>query len=302
VEDLLNPIGEVVNPVVEQLKPVVEVVAGLAPIPGKLLGTISPHTSKLNGLLQSGLLQNSLSQFTSDIVTSLTSVVAEIANALLPVPKYLRPDKEAPKFGFVGEAYNVTTSDGYILGVFRVRNGTCGSYRAVVAIPPGILSNAASFIYIKENSLVYRLARRCFDVWLLTFRGYLFGRGHTHLSDTSSKFWDFYAYHWGAIDLPAQLEFVSNKTGSTGIRYVGSDQAATAMFFMNHVHGERYQKMMDSTFIMAPIGYLAHLRSLVFDMLAVGRDALTVKYRHMFGVRSLRQMLVLLTKVESAFR
>lgn len=62
-------------------------------------------------------------------------------------------DEEAEKLGFVGEAYNVTTADGYILGVFRVRSGECGSYRGVVVMPPGILSNAATFIYIKEKSL-----------------------------------------------------------------------------------------------------------------------------------------------------
>lgn len=62
-------------------------------------------------------------------------------------------NEEAEKFGFVGEAYNVTTSDGYILGVFRVRSAQCSSYRAVVVMPPGILSNAATFIYVKENSL-----------------------------------------------------------------------------------------------------------------------------------------------------
>ncbi|XP_034231031.1 gastric triacylglycerol lipase-like isoform X2 [Thrips palmi] len=272
---IVNPVRGILDPVVGVLSPVVEVVTGLAPIPGALLGAVAPHTDVLNPLLQSALLQNNITQFSSDIVTSLTAVVGLVANALLPVPPYLRPDQEAPKFGFVGEAYNVTTSDGYILGVFRVRSGTCRSYRSVVIIPPGVLSNAASFIFLKENSLVYRLARECNDVWLLTFRGYIFGRGHTRLSDTSSEFWDYYQYHWGVYDLPAQIEFVYRKTNSTRMRYFGVDQSGTALLFMNHVHGQRYQRFLAATYLFAPIGYLGRLKSVVFATLAVLRDGLT---------------------------
>ncbi|KAE8739662.1 hypothetical protein FOCC_FOCC014839 [Frankliniella occidentalis] len=119
------------------------------------------------------------------------------------------------------------------------------------------------------------MARRCYDVWLLTFRGYLFGRSHTTLSDKSAKFWDFYPYHWGAYDLPLQLEFVSNKTGSTKLRLMGVDQAGTALFFMNHVHGQRYQKLLAGCYLFAPIGYLGRLRSLAFATLALLRDVLT---------------------------
>ncbi|XP_034248594.1 lipase member K-like isoform X2 [Thrips palmi] len=269
VTDILNPIVEAVA------NPILEPVAALAPIPGALIGAASPFTSILNPLLQSALLQNNVTQFSSDIVTNLSALVALLANAALPVPPYLRPDLEAEKLGFAGENYNVTTSDGYVLGVFRVRSRTCASYRAVVVLPPGILSNAATFIYIKENSLVYRLARRCFDVWLITFRGYLFGRENLLLSDTSSEFWDFYAYHWGSIDLPAQLKFVSEKTNSTRLRYMGMDQAGTALLFMNHVHGQRYQRLLASTYLLAPIGYLGRLSSTAFATLALLRDVLT---------------------------
>ncbi|XP_034231033.1 LOW QUALITY PROTEIN: gastric triacylglycerol lipase-like [Thrips palmi] len=275
VASVVEPLGGILDPVLGVLSPVVGAVAELAPIPGALLGAVAPETALLNPLLQSTLLQNNITQFSSDIVTSLTTVVGLVANAVLPVPPYLRPDQEAPKFGFVGEAYNVTTSDGYILGVFRVRSGTCRSYRSVVIIPPGILSNAATFIFIKENSLVYRLARECNDVWLFTFRGYLFGRGHTLLSDTSSEFWDFYAYHWGVYDLPAQIEFVYRKTNSTRMRYFGVDQSGSALLFMNHVHGQRYQRFLAGTYLLAPIGYFARVKSVVFDTMAVLRDALT---------------------------
>ncbi|XP_034231497.1 lipase member K-like [Thrips palmi] len=275
VTTVVNPLGGILDPVVSVLNPVVEGVAGLVPIPGALLGAVAPYTALLNPLLQSALLQNNITQFSSDIVTNLSAIVALLANAVLPVPPYLRPDQEAPKFGFVGEAYNVTTSDGYILGVFRVRNGTCASYRSVVIVGPGVLSNAASFIYIKENSLVYRLARECNDVWLFTFRGSLFGRGHTLLSDTSSAFWDFYQYHWGVYDLPAQIEFVYRKTNNTRMRYFGVDRAGTALLFMNHVYGQRYQRFLAATYLIGPIGYLGRLSSLIFDVLAVLRDGLT---------------------------
>ncbi|XP_034253473.1 lipase member K-like [Thrips palmi] len=264
------------DPLIEGLVgPVAEGAAGLLPIPFALIAKVSPYTSTLNPLLQSALLQNNFTQFSSDIVTNLSALFGVLAEAKLPVPPFLRPNIEAEKMGFVGEAYNVTTADGYILGVFRIRSGQCSSYRAVVVIPPGLLSNAATFIYVKENSLAYRLARRCFDVWLFTFRGYLFGRGHTHLRDTSSEFWDFYPYHWGAFDLPAQLEFVSNKTGSTRMRLMGVDQTATALLFMNHVHGQRYQRLLASCYIYAPFGYLGRLRSPLFTAMALGRDFLT---------------------------
>ncbi|KAJ1526572.1 hypothetical protein ONE63_008159 [Megalurothrips usitatus] len=145
---------DVITPAVQEvLDPVVEEVAGLAPIPGALIGALAPLTSELEPLLQSALLQNNLTQFSSDVVTKLSAVVAALANAALPVAPFLSPDKEAEKRGFLGEAYNVTTSDGYILGVFRIRSGQCSSYRAAVVLPPAILSNAATFIFIKDPSL-----------------------------------------------------------------------------------------------------------------------------------------------------
>lgn len=60
------------------------------------------------------------------------------------------------------------------------------------------------------------------------------------------------------------------------MRYMGVDQAGTALLFMNHVHGERYQRLLASTYLLAPIGYLGRLKSAPFDTLAVLRDALTV--------------------------
>ncbi|XP_026287300.1 gastric triacylglycerol lipase-like isoform X1 [Frankliniella occidentalis] len=255
------------------LSPLLDPVENLLPGLGSIVASLSPYFSVLNPILQSSL-QNNLTQFSSDVVTSLTSVVGALANVSLPVPPIIRPDREAPKFGFTSEAYNVTTSDGYILEFFRLRSGNCTAYRAVVVLPPGILSNAASFILLKENSLAYRLARRCYDVWLLTFRGYLFGRRHTTLSDTSAQFWDFYPYHWGAYDLPAQLEFVSNKTGSIRLRLIGVDQAGTALLFMNHVHRQKFQGLLAGCYIMGPIGYFGRLRSLAFATLALLRDVI----------------------------
>ncbi|KAK3914102.1 Lipase 1 [Frankliniella fusca] len=257
------------------LAPVMDEVLDLPAIAGSVLGGAAPLVGELNPLLQTALLQNNLTQLSSDIFTKLTGLAGVLLKPVLPVPPILRPDTEAPKFGFNGEAHEVTTSDGYILTFFRVRNTSCSEYLAVVVLPPGILSNAASFIFLKENSLVYKLARQCYDVWLLTFRGYLFGRNHTTLSVNSAQFWDFYPYHWGAYDLPVQLEYVVNKTGSTKLRLMGVDQGGTAFFFMNHVHGPRYQRYVAGCYFWGPIGYLGHLSSLAFAAAALLRDVLT---------------------------
>lgn len=73
------------------MSPVVEAFAGLLPIPFALLSRVAPYTSALNPLLQSALLQNNFTQFSSDIVTNFTALWGALAEAALPVPPFLRP-------------------------------------------------------------------------------------------------------------------------------------------------------------------------------------------------------------------
>ncbi|KAJ1531383.1 hypothetical protein ONE63_000064 [Megalurothrips usitatus] len=266
---------QLLEPLLEPLEPGVQAAAEFLTVPGKLLGAITPYTSPLNNALRKALAQNAATQFTSDIVSGLSDVFRALQNVTLPMPPPIRPDTEAPQFGFLAEGHDVTTSDGYILSLFRVRSAQCDAYRAVVVIPPAFFVNAASFMFLKNESLVHRLVRRCFDVWLTSCRGDLFGRRHVTLSDTDQKFWDFTPAEWGVYDLPVQLEFVSKATGSTRLRLVGLDTAGTALFFMNHAHGQRYQRLLASCYLFGPFGYLSHLDATLYLLLAKRRDLLT---------------------------
>ncbi|KAF5291039.1 hypothetical protein FQA39_LY14472 [Lamprigera yunnana] len=132
------------------------------------------------------------------------------------------------------EEYHLTTTDGYILTVFRIpfgKNLGVGATRKPVLLQHGMFANSAGFINRGNKSLAFILADAGFDVWLGNFRGTLYSKRHKEFSPTERKFWDFDTRELALYDTPAIVDFIFNKTEQQ-LLYIGHSfgSAAAAMY------------------------------------------------------------------------
>ncbi|XP_040078977.2 lipase 3-like [Ixodes scapularis] len=138
--------------------------------------------------------------------------------------------------GYPVEEYEVSTTDGYVLGIQRIPRGRNESGRpserrkTPVFLQHGLLASSTDYVLnFPEQSLGFLLADAGYDVWLGNNRGTRYTR-HKWLTRFEKEFWDFSADELSTIDLPAMLDFVLKKTGQKRLHYVGWSQGALMMF------------------------------------------------------------------------
>ncbi|KFV65216.1 Lysosomal acid lipase/cholesteryl ester hydrolase, partial [Dryobates pubescens] len=143
--------------------------------------------------------------------------------------------------GYPSEEYEVTTEDGYILGVFRIpcweeqpKYRTLSSFqgqRLAVFLQHAFLGDATHWISnLPNNSLGFLLADAGYDVWIGNSRGNTWSMKHKTLKPSQKEFWQFSFDEMGKYDIPAELHFIMNKTGQKDIYYVGHSEGTTAGF------------------------------------------------------------------------
>lgn len=125
--------------------------------------------------------------------------------------------------GFLHEAHQVVTSDGYKLGVSRIRvrhSDPDSRDRPVCLLVHGLMSCSDFFVcqmpnpdlgeagLLENSSLPFFLASRGYDVWLLNNRGARYSCAHTRLSLQSDAFWDFSWSDMAKYDFPAAVKYI----------------------------------------------------------------------------------------------
>lgn len=94
------------------------------------------------------------------------------------------------------ETYEVTTEDGFILGVQRIphgkKSGKTNGSKPVVFLQHGLLADSTNWVTeSEEESLGYILADQGFDVWLGNIRGNTYSRRHVRYTPADRAFWDW---------------------------------------------------------------------------------------------------------------
>ena len=174
------------------------------------------------------------------------------------------------KYGYRGQAYTVTTADGYKLGVHRItRKQGPDPDRLPVLLVHGLLGSSADWLVIgPEDALAYQLAKAGYDVWLINTRGNRYSRQHVQLSPSDAAFWNFTWHEKGIYDLPAVIDYMLNDTKHPAgqIYYIGYSEGTTAYFVMTSSR-PAYNRKIRLAYALAPSVLLDSVRSPVLNSL-----------------------------------
>ncbi|CAL9748983.1 unnamed protein product [Musa acuminata subsp. burmannicoides] len=158
-------------------------------------------------------------------------------------------------YGYKCEEHEVTTKDGYILGVQRIpvgrspaRNGGSGT---PILLQHGLFMDGLGWLLSSpDESLGYILADEGYDVWIANSRGTKHSLGHTIFSSDDPEYWDWSWDELAEYDLPATVEYVYGHTGKQKLHYVGHS-LGTLMALASFCHSE-LQEMVRSAVLLSP--------------------------------------------------
>ncbi|XP_013107224.1 lipase 3 [Stomoxys calcitrans] len=175
--------------------------------------------------------------------------------------------------GYPCENHVVTTSDGYLLTMFRIPNSHRMESRKVDSRPAVLLmhgTQSSSDMWVlngPNDGLPFMLADGGFDVWLGNVRGNIYSRNHTTLSPSSSEFRDYSWDEIGQRDMPAKIDYILKHTGDKSLHYIGFSQG-TRIFMILLSSKPEYSAKIRSSHMLGPGVFLCHVRSLLPTLLA----------------------------------
>ncbi|RZC41030.1 lipase 1-like, partial [Asbolus verrucosus] len=162
----------------------------------------------------------------------------------------------AERHNYKTEIYPVTTSDGYILTLFRIQSKEVDT-KKIVFLQHGITINSAPWVDIGNRSLAFNLADLGYDVWLGNVRGSTYSNQHVRWTVLDPEFWNFNLDTIAQIDIGTQLKFIANETGKGGnITFIGHSMGTTlALMFCSEYYNEAHT-LVKELILLAPVVYL----------------------------------------------
>jgi len=98
------------------------------------------------------------------------------------------------------------------------------------------------------------------------------------LTVADKKYWDFSFHEMGLYDLPANIDFVLNKTGKNQIVYVGHSQG-TEQFWISNILREDVGPKIAAMAAFAPVMSVAHANSPAINFIfKLGIDTFLAKH------------------------
>lgn len=201
-------------------------------------------------------------------VQSVLSVLNENKDSIIIEDDNVSPDtflhvtELGAKYGYTVEEHKVTTEDGYILTIHRLKGGNSAQDTSkVVFLMHGIVDSSDSWLLQgPDNALGYILADNNFDVWMGNARGNKYSLAHTKLDRKENDFWEFTWEEIGIYDLPAMIDYVLKVTKKQSLYYIGYSQGTTIFYVMSSMKPE-YNEKVKMMFSLAPVAWMSNVKS-----------------------------------------
>ncbi len=164
--------------------------------------------------------------------------------------------------GYAIEQYMITTSDGYILTLFRLPgylNDTLPyAKKPVVLLSHGLTGDSSQWVLNSpDRATAFNLVNNGFDVWMGNNRGCKYGVEHKSLdpNDPVDKpiFWNFDFEDMGTKDTPAFMDFILEQTGQEKLSIVGHSEGNTQIFAGAAMMPEYYKAKTSLLVALAPV-------------------------------------------------
>jgi len=169
------------------------------------------------------------------------------------------------KYGYQSENYTLTTSDGYILSLYRI---------------PGLVSEtetagkpAVLFMHCQDCDMMewvfnepavapaFVLANEGYDVWMGNNRGSKYSATHVDKNPKHKAYWDFYQEDMARIDTPTFIDFILDTTKHSTLSYIGHSEGTTQMFMGASLMPEYYNARINVFAALAPVASTANIPS-----------------------------------------
>ena len=177
------------------------------------------------------------------------------------------------KLNYTVAEHFVTTSDGYILRLFRVsaKNHLTFNSGPTVYLQHGLIDSSDDFFLNSESlSPGFILSNSGYDIWLGNSRGNKYSRNHTTLNpNTDSEFWNFSWQEMAAFDIPATVDYILGQTGNSQLAYIGHSQGTTIMMTQLSENPGFASKLSVSVFL-APVASVSNQTS---SLLSLAKNA-----------------------------
>ncbi|XP_027940052.1 triacylglycerol lipase 2-like isoform X2 [Vigna unguiculata] len=159
--------------------------------------------------------------------------------------------------GYTCEEHLVTTQDGYVLNMPRIRVGELRG--PPVLLQHGLFMDGITWLLLpSKQSLAFLLADNGFDVWVANTRGTKYSRQHITLPTNSSDYWNWSWDELVAYDLPATFKYVHDLTGQK-LHYVGHSQGT--LIALAAFSQDQLLNILRSAALLSPIAYVGQMTS-----------------------------------------
>ena len=195
----------------------------------------------------------------------------------------------AEENGFDYESHKVTTDDGYILNVFRIRQPGLAAGAPVAFCQHGLLSAANTWIMNEPDvAPAFQLARQGYDVFLGNNRGNMNSPDHTTWTQQAnpSQYFNYSFQDLGEHDLPTQINLALEKSGASKLTYLAHSQGTSQMFYALTTNQDFFLQKVNLFVALAPVVRLTNVEMGIEEVSKwIGSGPLS-SIAHYFGMYS----------------